>query len=111
MYVDTVYGFYGYSFLFLVECFSMIICCYECLIGMCFVFLYLHLFSAIERFHMGRRSRKTLIIIIIIIIIISSSSSSSSILIVTIRLQGQNLISTLPIIIQSDGVWTLNKLL
>ena len=26
VYVDTVYGFYGYSFLCLVGCFSMIIC-------------------------------------------------------------------------------------
>ena len=42
--------------------------CFECLICMCFVFLYLHLFSAIDMFYMERHSRNTLIIVIIIII-------------------------------------------
>ena len=45
--------------------------CFECLICMCFVFLYLHLFSAISMFHMERRSRNTLIITTIIFIIIT----------------------------------------
>ena len=45
-------------------------CCFECLICMCFVFLYLHLFSAVDLFHMERRSRNTFISIIIMIIII-----------------------------------------
>ena len=71
VYVDTVYGIYGYSLLWLVGCFSMIIwtpavlsvlfqhdyldtCCFECLICMCFVFLYLHLFSATEHVSHGK---------------------------------------------------------
>ena len=55
VYVDTVFGFYGYSFLCLVGCFSMIIWKpAECLICMCFVFLYLHLFSAIEYVSHGK---------------------------------------------------------
>ena len=56
MYFDAVFGFYGYSFLCLVGCFSMIIwtpAVFECLICMCFVFLYLHLFSAIEHVSHG----------------------------------------------------------
>ena len=67
VYADTVFGFYGYSFLCLVGCFSMIIWTPAVLsvIHACFVHLYLHLFSAMER-----RSRNTLVTIIIIIIII-----------------------------------------
>ena len=42
------------------------ICCFECLIRMCFVFLYLHQFSTVEHVSHG----KALIIIIIIIIIV-----------------------------------------
>ena len=42
--------------------------CFECLICMRFVFLYLHLFIAIEHvLHMERRSRNTPIIIIMIV--------------------------------------------
>ena len=60
VYVDMVYiimGFYGYSFLCLVGCFSMIIwtpTVFECFICMCFVFLNLHLFSAIEHVSHGK---------------------------------------------------------
>ena len=43
---------------------------FECLICMRFLFLYLHLFNAVEHVHMDKRSRNTLIIIITIIIII-----------------------------------------
>ena len=57
VYVDTVYGFYGYSFLCLVGCFSMITwtptvlsVLYACLS----YFLYLHLFSAIEHVSHGK---------------------------------------------------------
>ena len=55
VYFDTVYE---YSFLCLAGCFSMIIwtptVCFECLICMCFVFLYLHPFSAIEHVSHGK---------------------------------------------------------
>ena len=57
VYVDTVFGFYGYSFLCLAVRFSMIIlgtCCFECFVCMCFVFLYLHLFSVIEHVSLGK---------------------------------------------------------
>ena len=57
VYVDTVFGFNGYFFLCLVGCFSMIICdtcCFECLTRMCFVFLYLRLFGAIEHVSHGK---------------------------------------------------------
>ena len=43
-------------------------CCFECLICLCFVFLYLHLFSAVEHVSHGTVLSKTLIIIIILII-------------------------------------------
>ena len=42
--------------------------CFEYLIYMCFVFLYLHLFSAVEHVSHERRSRNTLIIFVFIII-------------------------------------------
>ena len=56
VYADTVFGFDGYSFLCLVGCFSMIIWtpAFEYLICMCFVFLYLHLFRAIEHVSHGQ---------------------------------------------------------
>ena len=57
VYVDTVYGVYVYYFLCLVGCFGMIILdtyCFERLICMCFVFLYLHLFSAIQHVLHGK---------------------------------------------------------
>ena len=71
MYVDTVYGFYGYSFLCLVGCFSMITCTltvlsvlYACVSDFCICTCS----AQLSMFHMERRSRNTLIIIIIIII-------------------------------------------
>ena len=56
VYIDTVFGFYGiffplFSWMFQHDCLD--ICCFECLICMCFVFLYLHPFSAIEHFSHG----------------------------------------------------------
>ena len=56
VYVDTVYWFYGYSFLCLVGCFSMIIWTPTVLsvLYACFVFMYLHLFSAIEHVSHGK---------------------------------------------------------
>ena len=49
MYVDTVLGFYGY---FLPDCLDT--CCVQCVICMCFVFLYLHLFSTVEHISHGK---------------------------------------------------------
>ena len=65
VYADTVFGFYGYSFLLLVGCFSMIIWTLAVLsvlhaCALCFWFffllllLYLHLFSAIEHVSHGK---------------------------------------------------------
>ena len=56
VYVDTVYWFYGYSFLCLIGCFSVIFLdtCFGCLICMRFVFLYLHPFSASEHVSHGK---------------------------------------------------------
>ena len=51
VYVDTVCGFLWVFFLLLSWMFEhdcLDSCCFGCLICMCFVFLYLHLFSAIE---------------------------------------------------------------
>ena len=71
MYVDTVYGFYGYSFLCLVGCFSMITwtptvlsVLYACVSYFCICTCS----AQLSMFHMERRSRNTVIIIIIIII-------------------------------------------
>ena len=64
VYVDTVYGFYGYSFLCLVGCFSMIIWTPTVLSVLYACVLYLDLFSAIEHVSHERRSRNMLIIII-----------------------------------------------
>ena len=55
LYVDMEFGFYGYFFslnthLLLSWIFEhdyLDTCCFRCLICMCFVFLYLHLFSPI----------------------------------------------------------------
>ena len=74
MYVDTVYGLYGYSFFMLSWMFQndyLDTGCFECLVCMGFVFLYLHLFSAIEHFSHGKEL--TIIIIIIIIILLSQN--------------------------------------
>ena len=85
MYIDMIFEFYGYIDSFfqthlccLVGCLSMIVwthavsgVLYTCV----FIFLYLHLFSAIEHvsvqlsmFHMERCYRNTTIIIIVIIL-------------------------------------------
>ena len=48
VYADTVFGFYGYSFLYLVGCFSMIIWTPGALSVIYACILYLHLFSATE---------------------------------------------------------------
>ena len=67
VYVDTVYGFYGYSFLCLVGCFSMIIwtpavlsVLYACVLYFCICTCS----AQLSMVHMERRSRNTLIIII-----------------------------------------------
>ena len=57
VYVDAVYWFYGCSFLCLIGCFSMVVwtpTVFQCLICMLFLFLYLHLFSAIEHVSHGK---------------------------------------------------------
>ena len=68
VYVDTVYGFYGYSFSCLVGCFSMIIwtptvlsVLYACALYFCICTCS----AQLSMLHMERRSRNTLIIIII----------------------------------------------
>ena len=70
LYVDTVFGFYGYSFLCLVGFFSMIILTpavlsvlYACVLYFCICTCS----AQLSMFHMGRLCRNTLIIIIIII--------------------------------------------
>ena len=67
VYVDTVYWFYGYSFLCLAGCFSMIIwtptglsVLYACVLYFCICTGS----TQLSMFHMERRSRNTLIIII-----------------------------------------------
>ena len=56
LYVDTVFGFYGYSFMFswTFQHDYFDTRCYDCLICMCSVFLYWHLFSAIEHVAHGK---------------------------------------------------------
>ena len=69
LYVDTMFGFYGYSFLYLVGCFSMIILTPAVLsvLYACALYICICTCSAqLSMFHMERRSRNTLIIIIII---------------------------------------------
>ena len=71
VYVDTVYVFYGHSFLCFVGCFSMIIWTPVLSVFMHVLYFCICTCSAqFSMFHMERRSRNTLIIIIIIIIII-----------------------------------------
>ena len=68
VHVDTVYGFYGYSFLCLVGCFSMIIWTHTVLSVLYACVLYFCICTCstqLSMFHMERRSRNTLIIIII----------------------------------------------
>ena len=63
MYVDMIFTFSGYILFFFIpilllswmfehDCLDT--CCFECIIYMCFVFLYLHLFSAIEHVSHGK---------------------------------------------------------
>ena len=64
VYVDTVFGFYGYFFFFFccfflhcfVGCLSIIVWTPAVLgvLNACFVFLYLHLFSAVGHFSHGK---------------------------------------------------------
>ena len=57
VYIDTVYGSYGYSFFMLSWMFQhdyVDAYCFECLICMCFVLLYLHLFSTNEHVSHGK---------------------------------------------------------
>ena len=56
MYVDTIFGIYGFGFFQLLSwmfqhCLDT---CFECLICMCFVILYLPLFSAVEHVSHGK---------------------------------------------------------
>ena len=67
VYVDTVYGFYGYSCLCLVGCFSIIIwtptvlsVLYACVLYFCICACS----AQLSMFHMDKRSRNTFIIII-----------------------------------------------
>ena len=73
VYVDTVYWFYGYSFLCLTGCFSMIIwtptvlsVLYACVLYFCVCTCS----AQLSMFHMERRCRNTLIIIIIINVVV-----------------------------------------
>ena len=75
VYVDTVYGFYGYRVFFFMLSWMfqhdyLDTYCFECLICMCFVFSVYTCSAQLSMFHMERCSRNMLIIIIIIIIII-----------------------------------------
>ena len=73
VYVDMVYGFYGYSFLCLVGCFSMITWTPTVLSVLYAGVSYFCICTCSAQFsmcHMERRSRNTLIIIIIIIIML-----------------------------------------
>ena len=57
VYVDALCWFYGCSFLCLLGCFNMIVwtpTAFECLICMRCLFLYLHLFSAVEHVSRGK---------------------------------------------------------
>ena len=68
VYVDTVYWFYGYSFLCLTGYFSMIIWTPAVLSVLYAYVLYFCICTCsaqLSMFHMERRSRNTLIIIII----------------------------------------------
>ena len=97
MYVDTVYGFYGY-FLCLVGCFSMITWTPTVLsvLYVCVSYFCICTCSAqMSMFHMERRSRNTLTIIIIIIFPNRAVTRSSQIC----NLNIGTLVATLP------GAW------
>ena len=69
LYVDKVYGFYGYSFLCFVGCFSMIIWTPTVLSVLYAHVLYFCIWTCsaqLSMFHMERHSRNTLIIIILL---------------------------------------------
>ena len=69
VYVDMVFWFYGYSFLCLIGCFSMIIWTATVLSVLYAYVLYFCICTCLTQlsmFHMERRSTNTLIIIIII---------------------------------------------
>ena len=71
-YVDTVFGFYGHSFLCLVGCFCMIIltpAVLSVLNARVLHFCICTCSAQLNMFHMERRSRNTLIIIFIIIVL------------------------------------------
>ena len=66
VYIDTVFGFYGYSFLCLVGCFSMIIWTPTVLsvLHACVLYFCICTCSAqLSMFHMERRSRNMLIVV------------------------------------------------
>ena len=70
VYVDTVYGFYGYSFLYLIGFFSMITCTptvLSVLYAYVLSFCICTCTAQLSMFHMERCSRKTLIIIILVL--------------------------------------------
>ena len=73
MYVDTVYGFYGYSFLCLVGCFSMINWTPTILFVL---YAYVSYFCICTRsaqlsmFHMERHSRNTLILLLLLLLLL-----------------------------------------
>ena len=56
VYFDRVLGFYGvlknFGWMFQHDCLDT--CCFGCLVCMCFVFLYLHMFSAVEHVSHGK---------------------------------------------------------
>ena len=62
VYIDAIFAIHGYvdifnpylllNWMFEHDCLDT--CCFGCLICMCFVFLYLHLFSAIEHVSHGK---------------------------------------------------------
>ena len=51
VYIGMAFGFMG-TFFFFFNCLDP--CCFGCLLCMCFVFLYLHLFSAVEHVSHGK---------------------------------------------------------
>ena len=60
-YIDTVYEFLWVFFFMLIWMFQhdyLDMYCFECLISMCFVFLHLHLFSAVEHVSHGKGALK-----------------------------------------------------
>ena len=66
VYVDTVYGFCGYSFSCLVGCFKhdyLDTCCFECLIFCVLYFCICTCSVQLSMFHMERRARNTLTIL------------------------------------------------